>query len=85
MCAKFGIIVIANNDLAIGGRDLWITLYTMRCKIRKCNGFLAFILTNSSTNMDNTNQLVYLKSVISTPTRPSTVPLSVSRICGRIR
>ena len=28
MCAKFGIIVIANNDLAMGGRDLWITLYT---------------------------------------------------------
>ena len=29
MCAKFGIIVIANNDLAMGGgRDLWITLYS---------------------------------------------------------
>ena len=27
ICAKFGIIVIANNDLAMGGRDLWITLY----------------------------------------------------------
>ena len=24
MCAKFGIIVIANNDLEMGGRDLWI-------------------------------------------------------------
>ena len=27
MCAKFGTIVMANNDLAKGGRDLWITLY----------------------------------------------------------
>ena len=27
MCSKFGIIMIANNDLAMGGRDLWITLY----------------------------------------------------------
>ena len=27
MCAKFGTIVIANYNLAGGGRDLWITLY----------------------------------------------------------
>ena len=27
MCAKFGIIASANDDLAMGGRDLWITLY----------------------------------------------------------
>ena len=29
MCAKFGTIVTANNDLATGGRDLWITLYNV--------------------------------------------------------
>ena len=33
MCAKFGIIVIANNDLAMGGRDLWITLYNSTAKM----------------------------------------------------
>ena len=28
MCAKFGTIVMVNNYLAMGGRDLWITLYS---------------------------------------------------------
>ena len=28
MCAEFGTIVMANNDLARGGGDLWITLYS---------------------------------------------------------
>ena len=27
ICVKFGTIAMANNDLAKGGRDLWITLY----------------------------------------------------------
>ena len=30
ICAKFGTIVMANNDLARGVRDLWITLYTIQ-------------------------------------------------------
>ena len=35
MCAKFGIIVIAKNDLAMGGRDLWITLYMAEFQTNK--------------------------------------------------